>query len=98
MDELLFLWNESGIVTCVRIESGEVLWSERLDARFYSSPIHADGALWSVSLDGELVAIDASGSFRVRLRKSFDESCSATLAADSEHLYLRTETRLRALR
>jgi hypothetical protein len=44
--ELLFLFKDNGLVSCVRASDRHQLWSERVEGGFYGSPIHAEGRLY----------------------------------------------------
>lgn len=88
--DLLFFWGDSGIVTCVRAENGETVWSERVGGNFFGSPILVNGRLYAVSTHGELIVIEASDRFRLMARVSLGEGSHATPAAANGALYLRT--------
>ena len=63
-DGLLLLWSDSGIVTCVRGKSGEIVWQERVDGRFFGSPVWAEERLFCISPTGKVVVLAATESFR----------------------------------
>ncbi len=87
---LLFLWGDGGIVTCVRPESGEQVWQERADGDFSGSPVLADGRLWAVSAKGELVSFAPNRNPTPFSRVSLDEPSRATPAVASGRLFVRT--------
>ncbi|HVR36566.1 MAG TPA: PQQ-binding-like beta-propeller repeat protein, partial [Methylomirabilota bacterium] len=43
--ELLFLWSDGGILTCVHAPTGEIKWQERVGGNFFGSPVLAEGRL-----------------------------------------------------
>src|SRR6185295_13568178 len=61
----LYLWGDSGIVTCVEGETGKQVYMERVGGNFFGSPVCADGKLWAMSAKGELVVLSASDKFEV---------------------------------
>jgi outer membrane protein assembly factor BamB len=97
VDGLLFLWGDGGIVTCVRPESGQTVWQERVGGTFYGSPVCSAGTLWAVSTQGELVAIAAAPTFRRLGRSDLGAPSNATPALADNTLYLRTVRHLTAV-
>jgi len=54
-DELYFVSDSGGIVTCLDAKTGQENYSERLGGNFYASPLYADGKLIFVGREGALV-------------------------------------------
>ena len=79
-DGLLYLWSDSGIVTCLEAENGKVLWRERVGGEFYSSPIWIDRRLYCISKQGEVVVLAAGRKFEVMSRMELGEKTFATPA------------------
>lgn len=90
----LYLWGDSGIVTCIEGESGKQVYMERVGGNFFGSPVYADGKLWAMSTKGELVVIAASDKFEVLGRTDLGEMSHATPAIADGVLYLRTQSHL----
>ena len=90
----LFLWSEGGIVTCLEAATGEEVWRERVDGRFFGSAVCVDGRLYAISTAGELVVIAAAEEFQLLGRVDLGEPSQATPAVAGGVLYLRTETHL----
>ena len=93
-DGLLYLWSDSGIVTCVDAETGTEHWRERVGGEFYSSPIWIDGRLYCISKHGQVVVLSAKQKFEVLARMELGEKTFATPAVDNGVMYLRTQSRL----
>lgn len=91
---LLFLWSESGIVTCLDAPTGAVHWQERVGGNYFSSPICADGKLYGVSTSGEVVVLAAAKEFQELGRSSLREPAEATPAIAGGRLYFRTLSHL----
>src|SRR5690606_39846406 len=51
--DLLWLWSDGGILTCMHAPSGEIRYQERVGGNFFGSPIWVDGRLYAVSTSGE---------------------------------------------
>ncbi len=61
---LVFLWGDGGIVTCIDASSGRVHWRERVGGNYFGSPVRVADCVYCMSNDGEAVAIAASDTFR----------------------------------
>lgn len=96
-DDLLFLWTDSGVVTCLDAATGEVHWRERIGGEFYSSPVWIEGRLYGISKRGEVVVLAASEEFKELARVELGEKTFATPAIANGVLYLRTQRRLFSL-
>lgn len=97
VNNLLFLWGDNGIVNCVKPESGETVWQERVGGNFYGSPVFCEGKLWAMSNKGELVVIEAARTFKLVARHDLGEITNATPAFGEKTLYLRTLSHLMAV-
>ena len=96
-DGLLFLWTDSGVVTCLDATSGNVHWRERVGGEFYSSPLWIEGRLYGISKRGEVVVLAADRAFAELGRVNLGEKTFATPAISDGVIYLRTQTRLYSL-
>ena len=92
--ELLFLWKENGLVTCLRAATGEQLWSERVEGPFYGSPVGVNNRLYSMTTRGDLVVLPAGEKFLPPVRVPLGEGSHATPAISGGRMYLRTFTHL----
>ena len=88
--QLLFLWKENGLVTCLRAANNEQVWSERVQGPFYGSPIAVNGRLYSFTRRGELVVLNAGDKFQELARIPLGEGSYATPAVSGGRMYLRT--------
>lgn len=95
--ELAFLWSDSGIVTCITAETGEVLWRQRVGGNYYGSPVWIDERLYCVDRRGTVVVIAADREFKLLAKVPLGETSFATPAVASGTIYFRTETRLFSL-
>lgn len=96
-DGLLFIWNDAGIVVCVKADTGKTVWTERIGGNFSCSPVCIDGKLYCVSEEGEVVVIAAAEKFEELGRTMLDEGSAGTPAVAGDTLYLRTYSKLYAL-
>lgn len=93
-DDRLYLWSDGGIVSCIEVETGDTLWSERVGGRYFGSPILMDDRILCVSDTGEAVWVAAADEFKILGRVQLSEGSNATPAFSEDTLYLRTETSL----
>ena len=89
-DGLLFLWGDSGIMTCLELPTGNDVWSERIDGAFSGSPVCIEDRLYCVTESGDVVVLHAGREFRELGRTSLGDDCHSTPAVANGHLYIRT--------
>jgi len=94
MGNLVWLWSDSGIVTCLQARTGEIRYQERVGGDYFGSPVWIDGRLFCVSTTGEIVVIEASDKFQVLHRHALNELCHSTPAVALGQLFIRTEKHL----
>ena len=93
----VWLWSDSGIVTCLDAPTGAIRYQERVGGDYFGSPVWVDGRLFCVSTSGELVVLEASDKFNVLHRYPFNELCHSTPAAALGRMFIRTEKHLLSL-
>ena len=96
-DDRLFLWADDGVVSCLRLSTGETVWRERVDGAYYASPIWVDRRLVNVSKKGEVVVLAAEDRFQLLGRVPLGEPSFATPAVAGGVMYLRTVSHLFSL-
>ena len=93
----LFLWGDDGRIACLNVSSGKVIWSERVRATFYGSPVCVNGRLYCISKDGDVFVVAASDKFELLARVPLGEPSYATPAVCDGTMYLRTRSKLFSL-
>ena len=96
-DDLLFLWTDSGIVSCLDAASGKRHWRERVGGNYYCSPVWIDGRLYCTSKTGEVVVVAANKTFKLLAKNPLGEKCFAIPAVANGVMYQRTRTKLFSL-
>jgi outer membrane protein assembly factor BamB len=87
--EHLYLWGDSGVVSCLNARTGKEIWSERVRGEFSGSPVCVDGKLYCVTQNGEVVVIAASPEFGVLGRTPLGEGSHATPAISNGRMFIR---------
>lgn len=96
-ENLLFLWSDQGIVTCVDSQTGQIHWKKRVGGNYSGSPVLADGKLIALSEEGEAVVLAASEEYVELGRVDLGSPCYSTPAVAQGLLYIRTTKELLAL-
>jgi outer membrane protein assembly factor BamB len=96
-DELLFLWGDGGVVSCVDAANGKVHWRQRVGGNYSGSPVVIDDRVYCIAEDGEVVVLDAKPEYKLLARNPLDEASKATPAVAGGRLYLRTASHLISL-
>ncbi len=95
--DLVWLWSDGGMLTCLHAPTGDVRFQERVGGNFFGSPVWIDGRLFAVSTAGELVVVEASEKFNVLHRHPLNEVCHTTPAVALGRLFIHTEKHLFSL-
>ncbi len=89
---LIFMVNDTGIVSCLDPATGEQVWRGRIDGTYSASPIAAGGRWYAFSEDGKTTVMEAGREFKVVAENQLDEGFMASPAVDGNALILRTRT------
>ncbi len=92
--DMVFLWGEKGVVSCIDAASGKKHWLQRIQGKFFGSPVRAGDKVYCISEDGEVVAIAASATYELLGRTPLGETSRSTPAIADNHMYLRTVSHL----
>lgn len=91
VDDLLYMGNEQGNVTCVEAATGEVVWQNKLGGLFMPSPLFADGKLYFFAEDGNCHVIAPGREFKLLATNKLDGEFMASPAIAGKSLILRTK-------
>jgi len=86
----IFAFHDSGQVSCLAADDGEVLWSEKPAGRFFGSPICVNGILYAVTVDGDVVVLRAGPIYELLAINPLGEKSHSTPAVGNGRLVLRT--------
>ena len=90
----LFMFNGSGIATCLAARSGQKLWKKRLGGQFWSSPVLGGKRIYCANREGDVYVLDASPELKILAQNSFPEGFSASPAIAGNRLILRSHKNL----
>ncbi len=93
----VYVVNDSGLVSCVEVKSGQVVWGPQRTARgtVSASPLLADGKLYITNESATTTVLEAGGEFRVLATNRLDDDHTlASLATSGKQILLRTSTHL----
>jgi outer membrane protein assembly factor BamB len=97
----IYAVNDNGVLQVADAKTGAEIYKARVAGggrTFSSSPLASDGRIYCLSEDGEAIVIRAGDAYDEIARNQLDEMSLATPAADSDSLYLRTQTKLYRIR
>ncbi len=92
--DLLFLWYDKGIVTCIDAPTGKVHWRKRLGGGFSASPVRAANKIFCVSDDGVVHVLAAEKEFKLLGKNPLGEDSRSTPAIAGGRMYFRTYSHL----
>ncbi|HZV05942.1 MAG TPA: PQQ-binding-like beta-propeller repeat protein [Gemmataceae bacterium] len=92
--DLLYMVHESGMVSCLEAETGELVWQERLGGKFWASPLYANGRLYFFDEDGQGHVLAAGRTWKKLATNKLNDGCRASPAVSGKALFVRTLTHL----
>lgn len=93
-DDLLFMTNDSGVVSCRDAKTGDVHWMKRLEGEYWASPLLAEGRLYFSSKTGLSPVVAASSEYELITENHLDAGFNASPAVIGNDFILRTFTHL----
>lgn len=93
-DGRLYIINDGGIASALEPATGKEIWSERLRAEFFGSPVLIDGKIYCASTKGELLVLATGDTFRLLARNPIGEGTHSTPCVDGGRLYIKTFSHL----
>jgi outer membrane protein assembly factor BamB len=96
-DGMIFASTEQGIALCLKADSGQQVWQERLSGNFGGSPVLAGGKLYCTDNKGEVVVLAAGPQYELLARNPLGEETQSTPAIANGRIYFRTLRHVLAL-
>jgi outer membrane protein assembly factor BamB len=94
MQSHVFAVQDTGMASCFKADSGDIVWQERLNGNFSASPVAADGRLYFLDSNGNTTVIEAGPAFKVLAKNPLGEPVQASMAISNGRIYIRTEKHL----
>ncbi len=93
-DELYFVSDSGGMLTCLDAKTGTEHYRERIGGSHSASPILADGLIFLPSREGATSVVAPGKTFRLVAKNTLPGKQMATPAAVGDSLFLRTDSAL----
>jgi outer membrane protein assembly factor BamB len=93
-NELYFISDAGGMVTCLEARTGTELWKDRVGGNHCAAPLAGDGKLYFCSREGVTAVLVPGTTFRVLAKNTLPGRIMASPAAADESLVIRTDTAL----
>jgi outer membrane protein assembly factor BamB len=90
----LFAITDGGVATCMKTDTGELVWQERVGGNFSASPVLGAGRLYFLGDDGDTTVIEGGPEFKVLAKNALGEKAQASPAVSQSCLFLRTANNL----
>ncbi|MEK7677195.1 MAG: PQQ-binding-like beta-propeller repeat protein [Verrucomicrobiota bacterium] len=90
----LYTITEGGIAMCLKGDTGEIVWQERVGGNHSSSPLGADHRIYFLSDEGESTVLEAGPQFKMLARNPLQEKVQASMAVSGKQLFIRTASNL----
>ncbi len=94
IDNLLYMVNEGGVITCLNAKNGETVWKDRVSGNYWASPLYADGKIYFFNIDGSVPVISVRQNFELLANNRFETEFVASGAVVGNKLILRSMTHL----
>lgn len=92
--DLLYLMNDTGILSCLDAKSGDRVYQQRLQGRFTASLVAGDDKIYATSESGDTYVIRYGREYELLSSNSIGEGVLASPAIVGGQLFLRGETHL----
>lgn len=93
-DEIYFVSDSGGMLTCLDARSGAEHYRERLGGNYSASPIFANGRLYLSNREGATTVIQPGKTFKAIAKNTLDGRIMTTPALANNALFLRTDKAL----
>jgi outer membrane protein assembly factor BamB len=96
-NDLLFLWGDGGVVSCLNAITGKVFWTERVGGKFTASPILLEDRLYNIDEAGKLSCLSATEKYELLGTTDLGEESYSTLAVSNGAVYAKTFSKMFSL-
>ena len=93
-DELYFVSDSGGMLTCLDAKTGNENYRERLGGEHNASLLHADGRIYISSRNGATAVIEPGKTFKLIAKNELPGQTMASIAIADRAMFLRTDAAL----
>jgi outer membrane protein assembly factor BamB len=91
----IYILNDPGVAECFELQTGKLVWEERLkgpgaDSTSWSSMVLSDGKLYVVNHSGDTFVLKASPKFELLSTNPLNETTNGSLAVSNGDIFIRT--------
>jgi outer membrane protein assembly factor BamB len=97
VNRYLFAITDGGVATCMKADTGELVWQQRIGGNFSASPVASEGRIYFVGDNGETTVIKAGPEFEILAKNPLGEKVQASPAISQGQMFIRTERHLFAI-
>jgi outer membrane protein assembly factor BamB len=95
----IYILNDPGIAECFELETGKLVWEERLKGPAaksdnWSSMVLADHKLYAINQGGDAFVVAANPKFQLLATNSLGEATIASMAVSDGEIFIRTYNHL----
>jgi len=94
----LYLLYDKGVVSCVELNSGKLVWRQRLPGEYFSSPVILGAKIYCISRSGTVVVLATGDQFHLLGTSELGEGTHSTPAVADGILVIRTFRNMFAVR
>ena len=97
LGDRVFTFSDGGVASCLKGSDGSVVWRERMDGGFFSSPVSNGRTIYIPTKDGTLLSIGSGENYEALGSYNLGGPTYSTPAIAGNKLFVRTDTELIAL-
>lgn len=94
IDDCLYTIADSGIVSCIDAQTGNVIWKNRMGGNYAASPIYTDRRIYCFGQDGTTTVLEPGPEYKVLAVNQLEGELKASPAVAGRALFVRTRTHL----
>jgi outer membrane protein assembly factor BamB len=91
VDDLLYVVNDTGIVSCLEAQTGQSIWEQRLHGAFAASPLYGDGRIYFFGRNGAATVMAPGREPRILAVNKLAGIVMASPAVADNSLFVRTK-------
>ena len=91
VDDLLYVVNDTGIVSCLEAQTGHSIWEQRLDGAFIASPLYGAGRIYFFGRNGAATVMAPGRACRILAVNKLVGTVMASPAVADNALFVRTK-------